>query len=68
MSAADLPCFDANAKCPKCASSDIGATYNTPCGYAGCRIDKHQEHIDRNCRRCRFEWHEATLDKPEAQR
>lgn len=62
MSAADLPLFDPNAACAKCASGDIGATYNAPCNDGGCRIDKHQERIDRNCRRCRFVWHEAPLD------
>lgn len=68
MSATDLPFFDPNATCPKCASGGIGTTYHAPCGNFGCCIDGHQERIDRNCRRCRFVWREAPLDTREAQR
>ena len=62
----DLAPFDAHATCPKCGHDDVGSTYQSPCRDAGCRMEKHRERIDRNCRRCRFEWPESPLDRQAA--
>jgi hypothetical protein len=65
-----LPLFDPDRVCAKCACEDIHVQYHDgvatyePC-YAvwrseGCRSD-FPEHFDVHCRRCGYQWCEATL-------
>lgn len=64
----DLPPFNENAACLKCRGTDISARYigkptdhlwRPQCGQASWSAP---EHIDRSCRRCGYEWAEATAD------
>ena len=60
--------FDPDAICPKCGSVNLMSTH---CTYGWMKFGKGpshkdvksgQEHIDRHCKRCHYEWVEACLD------
>jgi transcription elongation factor Elf1 len=65
-----LPPYNPTATCPKCGHDDVRTFYvaehkawSTPgCGLLS--LDKYQEHLDRCCQRCHYEWAEAVLEPP----
>lgn len=56
--------FDENAICPKCHSTDIGSFYNKEDRDRRFQYTPKEplEHIERQCKRCRYSWNEAPLD------
>lgn len=64
MSAQPLPKFNPEAKCPKCDFDDIHtAHYPKQDILVRTRysFDEAREHLRRRCKRCGFEWAEATV-------
>lgn len=61
-----LPAFSAESRCPKCGHDDIGTAYRRSaydCPYGRkCGASMGEgEHLDRNCRRCHYQWAEAVI-------
>jgi hypothetical protein len=71
-SAAELPPFDEDAACPKCAGGTVRVTYHAapaggfPCGTPGRAVAG--EHLCRACERCGYGWCEAPGDARGARR
>ncbi len=64
--------YDKDAACQKCGSKEINnihrhrlnhRNYSTLCG-----MGPDDEHIERRCRNCKFEWYELPLDAAQADR
>jgi hypothetical protein len=60
--------FNADAKCPKCRSDQVGSIWRPVRDQRGPseRWDNDapdQECIERHCQRCHFEWWEKPLDR-----
>jgi len=62
--------YNHSRKCPKCGGSDTGDSYHKggECRYGRvkCAGTNEQDHIKRHCRRCHYEWAEATLDSAQS--
>lgn len=62
--------FLAQRPCRKCGDKEATAVFCDGHEFARCQVneakepfrEKHAEHIDRFCRRCRYQWIEAPLD------
>jgi hypothetical protein len=69
--ARDLPPFDEDADCPKCASGAVGVLFHSysvddfPCRTGRWLMDGH---LCRVCERCGYGWCEAALDTKPAHR
>jgi hypothetical protein len=63
----NLPPFNPDTTCPKCGHDDVLMIYvsghrawDSPrCGLVS--TDKYQEHMDRCCQRCHYEWPTAVI-------
>ncbi len=63
-----LPPFSDSATCPKCGHGDVHVKYSVgrTSGFGSCNYycplhGKFQEHLERVCQRCHYEWAEAVL-------
>ncbi len=59
--------FDPTRVCPKCGYTAVGVKYHkwaSQWGNAPCRLAKEQEHLDRWCKRCFYDWVEWVLIAP----
>lgn len=66
---AELPPFDAEATCVKCAWEDVRVLHcasRTYSSYDLCyeigQREPYEDHFHRTCGRCHYEWLEAPLD------
>ncbi|MEU6709952.1 hypothetical protein ABZ897_00620 [Nonomuraea sp. NPDC046802] len=63
MAASDLPPFSGDdPTCPNCGNVGAYTTHRL----RGTSFKQGREHLERSCRRCNYEWAEATIDNAPA--